>query len=430
MTMQWENTPVYFEDAEVKRICVENFGGENGIINSTYGTIGVKGCAGEITYKQIQAVKSLGNAFAKNKVIVKFNEFLLFKNVKTGALTFEGCSALQEVSVPDGFVPSYSSFSGCTNLVRLNITNFGPLPYNCNNMFTNCQSLVIDINLLDMRQVGQCGGMFQGCNALKEVNTSNWSIPNLVTCPNLFLGCSNLEVVDFSGIKTAVKLRELVNVFQQCPKLKRIDFGNFNFSNVQNFGGLFANCGNLEELTNFDYNSFGVALRKDTGRYYNDRVFSGSKKLVNENFVQNKITKIKTIGGDFFMGTEAKYYDLRNWDGLGNINFAAFSLCLNFEGVTLPNNDSLVLGAAFFRYGGAYKFNGYTNTYIRFLSETPPTILNIYPNFINLNWYVPATAIDTYRDYIDSLEYFTANVSIKSLDEWEDDCDKFGWTKY
>ena len=56
MTQNWENTPIHFDNQDLKRFCVENFGGENGITDNKYGLTGVRGCAGEFTFKQAAAV--------------------------------------------------------------------------------------------------------------------------------------------------------------------------------------------------------------------------------------------------------------------------------------------------------------------------------------------------------------------------------------
>ena len=80
-----------FEDEEVKRICVANFGGLNGITNSDYGKTGVAGIAGEVTYEQVLAVTNIGTLFENNNSIVRFNELVYFKNIKMIASAFTYC---------------------------------------------------------------------------------------------------------------------------------------------------------------------------------------------------------------------------------------------------------------------------------------------------------------------------------------------------
>lgn len=107
MMMQWENTPIVFEDPEVKRICVENFGGENGITNRVYGTVGIKGIAGEITPEQAKGVINMGTLFKGNGSITSFIELSLFRNIKQ-LPSFQNCTSLKRVSIPENLHASNS----------------------------------------------------------------------------------------------------------------------------------------------------------------------------------------------------------------------------------------------------------------------------------------------------------------------------------
>lgn len=138
---------VAFEDPLVKSICVEKFGGTDGITDATYGTVGVKGYGGECTYRQLAAVKYIGRAFY-GKEIVKFNEFRFFTSCvrvgigfatesrndgfaysRLGEITlpptfrnigwkmFEG-TGLRRLVIPEGYAYDLyeSQFSRCANL--------------------------------------------------------------------------------------------------------------------------------------------------------------------------------------------------------------------------------------------------------------------------------------------------------------------------
>ena len=89
---------LHFKDAEMKRICVENFGGENGISNGVYGQQGIAGYAGEVTYKQAAAVVSSKDLFLNNQHIVTTEDLAWF--VKLSEMRFNGCSNLQTVVFP------------------------------------------------------------------------------------------------------------------------------------------------------------------------------------------------------------------------------------------------------------------------------------------------------------------------------------------
>ena len=91
-----------FEDEEVKRICVANFGGLNGITNSTYGKTGVAGIKGEVTYEQVLAVTNINTLFSNNNLIVRFNELVYFKNLSViVGNAFYRCLLLQEITLPN-----------------------------------------------------------------------------------------------------------------------------------------------------------------------------------------------------------------------------------------------------------------------------------------------------------------------------------------
>ena len=114
-----------FEDEEVKRICVANFGGLNGITNSGYGKKGVAGIEGEVTYEQVLAVTNIGTLFAYNNSIVRFNELVYFKNIIMIANSaFNKCSLMQEITLPNTIINSVSIFNSCSSLLEVN-TPFG-----------------------------------------------------------------------------------------------------------------------------------------------------------------------------------------------------------------------------------------------------------------------------------------------------------------
>lgn len=99
------DSPIRFEDAEVKRICVANFGGESGITDKRYGTVGVRGVAGELTPRQAEAVSDFGDTLRNNPAIVRFNEFRFFTGYFSGNIIkrrafCKGSVNLSEISTP------------------------------------------------------------------------------------------------------------------------------------------------------------------------------------------------------------------------------------------------------------------------------------------------------------------------------------------
>ena len=89
-------TPVIeFEDAEVKRICVANWGGPLCISTK------VPGVPGELTYEQAAAVSSIGTAFKNNTVITSLKELKYFRfTALQNDEPFRGCNNLMTIEFP------------------------------------------------------------------------------------------------------------------------------------------------------------------------------------------------------------------------------------------------------------------------------------------------------------------------------------------
>lgn len=116
---------VAFEDPLVKSICVEKFGGVDGITDATYGTVGVKGYDGECTYRQLAAVKNIGRAFY-GKEIVRFNEFRHFTGIISDSGGFATCKNLETCIFPPNIKLINRTFAySYTNKMRRVVMNEG-----------------------------------------------------------------------------------------------------------------------------------------------------------------------------------------------------------------------------------------------------------------------------------------------------------------
>lgn len=90
---------IQFEDAEVKRICVNNWGGKYGTATK------VPGVPGELTYAQAAAVTSIDSKFRGNTVMTSFEEFQYFTGGVTSstinAVRFDSCTNLRKIIIPN-----------------------------------------------------------------------------------------------------------------------------------------------------------------------------------------------------------------------------------------------------------------------------------------------------------------------------------------
>ena len=107
-----DSTVIEFEDANVKTLCVNAFGGNV--------------VAGELTYGEAKQVTSLGTVFKGQTSIRKFNEFCYFTGMQSvDHADFSGCTNLNEIVIPTSVrsIGIYDAsqrhripFSGCPNL--------------------------------------------------------------------------------------------------------------------------------------------------------------------------------------------------------------------------------------------------------------------------------------------------------------------------
>lgn len=99
---------IQFADAEVKRICVENW--------DTNGD-------GELSKAEAAAVKDLGNAFNNNNVIKTFEELQFFTGLTSiSRYAFHVCSSLTNITIPNGVTTiGDGAFSMCRSLPSITI---------------------------------------------------------------------------------------------------------------------------------------------------------------------------------------------------------------------------------------------------------------------------------------------------------------------
>lgn len=119
-----ENGYIIFEDAEVARICAENWGDGTGI-----------------TLEQAAAVTDVGAVFAGNTTITSFDEFRFFTNIKNiGAVwtgqswkgAFDSCTNLQKIKLPPSVevISDTFKYSSSLNLIDFaNVKTLGGLPF-------------------------------------------------------------------------------------------------------------------------------------------------------------------------------------------------------------------------------------------------------------------------------------------------------------
>lgn len=153
--------------------------------------------------------------------------------------TFEGCTKLKTVKLPDTVTQFYSqTFKNCTALEEINIPK--SIQVIQPQEFLECSSLkTVDFRGTSVVRI--CKEAFKGCTSLTSVYLGEPE--NLSIDAYAFQDCTNLETVDCS--KTNISSIENY-AFYNCSKLKKIDLSS---STMEQTGqSIFRACTSLEEV--------------------------------------------------------------------------------------------------------------------------------------------------------------------------------------
>ena len=318
-------TIMVFEDPEVKSYLVKNIGGESGITNNNYGVPGVKGVAGEVTYEQVLACKRVD--FISNKKVRRFNELEYFRNL--GTLRFEGCSELEELSLPYMSLGGYANWiifcsklrkittrygldvvgssilRGNSKLSELDTSNWTISSSNTERMFEGCSSLTrLDLRNMEMDNVTIALNMFYGCSSLQSLDTSKWNLGNLSNGNYMFSGCSSLQSLDTSKWNLG-NLSNGQSMFYGCSSLQSLDTSKWNLEKVTDLGSTFDGCRGLTELNSSSWNLIRCSSYRKTFYRCNtlvkiDLTYSKTPISIvnNQDDVLNDCFNLESIVGD------------------------------------------------------------------------------------------------------------------------------------
>ena len=252
---------IYFEDANVKAICVANFDTNND---------------GEISYAEAAAVITLNpsgestSSVFKGTSITTFNELQYFTGLTSiEYVAFNGCRSLTSITLPHTVTTiANSAFGGCNVLssitIPASVTSIGQtafiscyalttidLPDNLttigNQAFYNCTGLTSIVIPASVTSIGT--GLFRKCPALESimVETDNQTYDSRDGCNaiietttnKLIAGCKNTVIPDgITAIESAA--------FYDCTGLTSVTLpGSISSIGVNAFNG----CTGLQSLT-------------------------------------------------------------------------------------------------------------------------------------------------------------------------------------
>ena len=122
---------------------------------------------------------------------------------------------------------------------------------NCSNFFENSSAIEIDLSEFDTSEVTSMQSMFEYCPNLKYINFGNINTSKVNNMAYMFSECHSLTSIDLSKLDTS-EVTTMEGMFKYCFNLKYINFGNiiskFDTSKVQSMDFMFFECSSLLSL--------------------------------------------------------------------------------------------------------------------------------------------------------------------------------------
>lgn len=220
---------IEFEDPEVERICVSKWGDNDG----------------NVTLTTIQEISNgLGRGtFDNNSLIKTFNEFQYFTGLSPTNLqldgTFQDCSNLEEITLPNNIYALSATFYNCEKLKSIIIP--GSVRYCFYSCFNGCKQLkTLEFTGL----IGECS-IGRNLNNLESFTINEGCTKlSIRLCPKLTSitipeSCTTWDIQEMAGLTSVVLNHSTLTsipycAFSECTVLSQIQ--GLDFSNVTTIG--------------------------------------------------------------------------------------------------------------------------------------------------------------------------------------------------
>ncbi len=176
-------------------------------------------------------------------------------------------------------------------------------PIELESTFNYCKILEeIDFNnTIDFSKTKSINHIFCSCENLKKINFGDTSFINLQNAKNAFWQCENLK--DILGLDlNCPELVMCANMFCSCSSLEPYRFDKANLSKVKNASAMFYGCNKFREIdmTNIDFSELEIAdcMFMECGNLEKIKI-KKIPKIVNGDHMFSNCIKLKKIEIDF-----------------------------------------------------------------------------------------------------------------------------------
>ena len=287
-------------------------------------------------------IVSANGAFKNAYSLTKFPVIKLKDNIRDISYIFAGCDKITSDELNrnlsawklSGDLNIREAFRDCHSLERIDMSVFR----NCNitdssSVFSTCKKLktIANIGNLNISKADGMSYLFYECNALTQLDLSNWDTSNIQYMIATFDGCNNLTELNCSTWNTS-KVYNMQLAFYNCNSLETIPVRDWNTKNVMYMDKAFGNCTSLVnldvskwdtskvvELTNTFYHcsslkTLDVSKWKTSNVLRADSLFSGCEKLTSLDVSKWDTVNITTASGMFSACRALASLDVSKWN--------------------------------------------------------------------------------------------------------------------
>ena len=265
---------------------------------------------------------------------------------------FRDCHSLERIDMSVfrncNITDSSSVFSTCkklktiANIGNLNISKADGMSY----LFYECNALTqLDLSNWDTGNIQYMISTFNGCTNLTELNCSTWNTGKVYNLQLAFLNCKSLETIpvrdwdtrslmymdkafayctsltnlDVSKWDTS-KVVEMTSVFYQCSSLKTLDVSKWKTSNIIRADSLFGVCEKLASLDVSKWDTSNIITASS--------MFSTCRALTSLDVSKWNTSKMTNISSMFNGCVTLTTLDVSKWDTINVTNMKSiFSSC-------------------------------------------------------------------------------------------------------
>ena len=301
-------------------------------------------------------IVSANGAFKNAYSLTKFPVLKLKDNIRDISYIFAGCDKLTSDELNrnlsawklSGDLNIREVFRDCHSLERIDMSVFR----NCNitdssSVFSTCKKLktIANIGNLNISKADGMSYLFYECNALTQLDLSNWDTGNIQYMISTFNGCTNLTELNCSTWNTG-KVYNLQLAFYNCNSLETIPVRDWDTRSVMYMDKAFGNCTSLVnldvskwdtskvvELTNTFYHcsslkTLDVSKWKTSNVLRTDSLFSGCEKLTSLDVSKWDTGNITTASGMFSACRALTSLDVSKWNTSKMTNISSmFNSC-------------------------------------------------------------------------------------------------------